>query len=84
MSRGPSSFTQEDADRILKAAQKIERAAQRTGVPIDRIMRAVITHRDGSKLEIEFRRPDAHVDATGSHGSEWDVPLAGTEGARSP
>ena len=75
MSRGPSSFTQEDADRILKAARKIEKAAQRTGVPIDRVMRAVITHRDGSKLEIEFRTPNIHVD---ENSNPWDAPPAGT------
>ena len=75
MSRGPSSFTQEDADRILKAARKIEKAAQRTGVPIDRVMRAVITHRDGSKLEIEFRTPNIHVD---ENRNPWDAPPAGT------
>jgi hypothetical protein len=73
--RGLSSFTQEDADRILKPAQKIEKAAQRTGVPIDRVMRAVITHRDGSKLEIEFRAPNVHVD---ENSNPWDAPPAGT------
>jgi hypothetical protein len=44
-------------------------------VPIDQVMKAVITHRDGSRLEIEFGAPNIHVDES---GNPWDAPPAGT------
>jgi hypothetical protein len=67
--------------RVLRAAQKMERAAQKSGIPIDRVMRVAITRSDGSKLEIDFKTANTNIGRSDS--SEWDVALAGIRGARS-
>jgi hypothetical protein len=77
MSRGPSSFTQEDAVRILKAKQKMEKAAQKTGISLDGAKVTINTHGGGS-IVIDFQIMNGDIGKSGSRESEWDVPPAGT------
>jgi hypothetical protein len=77
MPRSKCAFTQDDAIRILKVKQKLEQAAQKTGIPLP--PRVTLTTAGGSSIVIDFQNPNGDIGSNGSHVNEWDVPLAGSK-----
>jgi hypothetical protein len=73
--RSKCAFTQADAIRALKAVQK-------AGIPLGQA-KVTINTPGGGSIVIDFQNMNGDIGKNGSHGSEWDVPPAGVEGARS-
>jgi hypothetical protein len=72
MPRGPSSFTQEDAVRILKAKQRMERAAQKTGISLDGVKITI------GSVVIDFQNANSVIDS--KNENPWNVPSAAGTG----